>query len=405
MRKKETILLLTLAAIQFTNIMDFMIMMPLGPQLMRLLSITPQQFSLLVAAYMFSAGIFGFLSSFIVDRYDRKTVLRTTYIGFLLGTLACALAPTYVTLILARTVAGLFGGILSSTVLSVVGDAVPHERRAAAMGIVMAGFSAASIFGVPFGLYMANVFDWHAPFFFLVGACSIIFILVSYVIPSMKSHVDPNHRISLQALKHIAQSPNQISALLLTVFLMLGQFTIIPFLSPYMVANVGFTEHQLAYIYFLGGLVSLVSSPIVGKVADKFGKPKVFTIFAFISLLFIFVITHLPPMAIGMVLIITTLFFIVVGGRMIPAMAMVTSAVRPQNRGSFMSINSSVQQFTAAIASFMAGAIVVKSSDGHLQHYGYVGYIAMAATLISIYLIRKIRPVDAKAEGDFAAVG
>ena len=394
--KKERILLLILATVQFTSIMDFMIMMPLGPQLMRLFHITPQQFGFVVSAYTISAGIFGFLAAFIIDKFDRKNVLLVIYIGFTIGTFACAMAPTYTFLLLARILTGAFGGVIGALVLSIVGDAIPFERRATAMGTVMAAFSVASVFGVPFGLFIANKFDWHAPFFFLAIIATLVAALIYFFIPKMNTHIQEKKQgtNTFVILTDILKNNNQLRALLLMILLMMAQFSIIPFISPYMVSNVGFTEHQLAYIYLLGGAFTIFTSPLVGKLSDKFGKAKIFTIFVLISVFPLFLITNMGRAPIPLALVITTIFFITVGGRIIPAMTMITGTVAPRNRGSFMSINSSVQQLTAGIAAFIAGAIIQKSKKGELLNYEYVGFIAITASLLCIIIARKLKSVD-----------
>lgn len=396
MTKKERLLIFVLAAIQFTHIMDFMIMMPLGPQLMRLFNINPTQFGLIVSAYTFSAGVSGFLGAFLIDRFDRKKAVQFMYLGFTVGTIACALAPNYMLLVLARALAGMFGGVMSALILSIVGDTFTYERRASAMGAVMAAFSFASVLGVPFGLYLANTFSWHAPFFFIGGLGVIVFVLITLVIPQMNAHVKKDIKPSspIQVITNITSNPNQLRALLFMVLLMFGQFSIIPFISPYMVKNVGFTEHQLMYIYLIGGGLTIFTSPLIGKMADKYGKPKVFTIFAILTVIPLFLITNMPQIAIGWALVVTSMFFVTVGGRMIPAMTMITSTVKPQNRGSFMSINSSVQQLSASLASFIAGAIVMENANGKIDYYNIVGYIAIAAGIIAVYVGRGLKVAE-----------
>lgn len=394
--KREKLVLFSLALIQFTHIMDFMIMMPLGPQLMRIFSISPAQFGMIVSAYTFSAGIFGFLGAFFIDRFDRKMALLFIYSGFIIGTLSCSLAPTYHWLLAARVFTGMFGGIAGALILSIIGDSIPNERRASAMGVVMAAFSAASVFGVPFGLYMANKFSWHAPFLF-IGCIGLgIITLVSFVIPNMKEHIVTKieRQGPLQVITNVTSNPNQLRALLLMFLLMVGQFSVIPFISPYMVANVGFSESDLTYIYLIGGFFTIFSSPMVGRLADKIGRFKVFTIFIFISLIPLFGITNMPKVSMPYVLVITSIFFICAGGRMIPASTMITSSVLPKHRGSFMSINSSVQQLSSSLAAFMAGLIVQKNASGQLENYNYVGYIAIAASLLAIVVASKIKMVD-----------
>lgn len=396
MLKKERILLITLAAINFTNIMDFMIMMPLGPQLMRIFDITPQQFGLVVSAYTLSAGISGFCSAFFVDRFDRKSILTFLYTGFLIGTLACGLAPTYALLLTARILTGLFGGVLGALILSIIGDVIPFERRGQAMGMIMAAFSVASVFGVPFGLFIANQFDWHAPFIFLaIIGLPVMYFVLKYV-PSITDHIHnkENRPNPVAILQGITSDPNQRKAISLMMMLMFGHFSIIPFLSPFLVSNVGFEESQLAYVYAVGGVLTIFSSPLIGKWADKFGKLKIFTIFVLLCTVPIFLLTNMPRVEIWMALIVTGAFFVFSGGRFIPAQAMVTSTVKPETRGSFMSISSSLQQLSAGAASYIAGVIVVKQPSGELLNYNWVGYISIVATVICLFLARRIRTAD-----------
>lgn len=391
---KERILLFTLAAIQFTNVVDFMIVMPLGPLLKRIFDINPQQFGLIVSAYTFSAGISGFAGAFFIDRFDRKTALLTTYIGFTIGTLACALAPTYETLLLARILTGIFGGVLGALVLAVVGDAIPFERRGAAMGTVMASFSLASIFGVPFGLFLATKMGWHAPFLFLVGIAVIVAVMMYFYMPHMHAHLikDKPKTNPLTVITQITSNKTQMFALLLMFMLMIGQFGVVPFISNYMVANVGFTEEELTYIYMAGGAFTIFTSPLIGKLADRYGNIRVFTIAILVSIVPMFLITNMPQIHIIYALMVTSLFFITSGGRMIPATTMITATVNPQSRGSFMSINSSVQQISAAIGSLIGGMVVIQDASGKMHNYQYVGYIAIATSIVAIFIARQLRP-------------
>lgn len=396
MTTKEKLILFVLAAVQFTHIVDFMIMMPLGPQLMRIFKINPQQFSLIVASYTFSAGIFGFLGAFVIDRFDRKTAFTFAYIGFTLGTLACGLAPTFHFLMAARILAGAFGGVLGALVLSIISDIVPLERRASAMGIVMTAFSAASVLGVPIGLALANKFTWNAPFLFLAGITTIITIVIIKVIPSLTGHLQSKatRPKPIEVITNVTNDKNALRALLMMSLLIFGQFSIIPFLSPYMVYNVGFQESQLPFIYFCGGIGTIFTLPLIGKLADKHGRLKIFTYAIFLSAVPVITITNLGQLPVYAALIITTIFMIFVGGRMVPATTMVTSTVNPKNRGSFMSFNSSIQQLSSGIASFSAGLIIVKNTDGSLSHYNWIGYFAVAASLLSLYVAQKLRSAD-----------
>ncbi len=393
--KNERILLLLLAAAMFTHIMDFMIMMPLGPQLMRIFDITPRQFSLLVASYTITAGVSGFFSAFLVDRFDRRQSLLFVYTGFALGTLACAFAPTYEILLITRSLAGGFGGVLGALVLSIVSDAIPLERRAKGIGTVMASFGLASVVGVPFGLFIASKSSWHAPFLLLGILSFLIAILIFFFIKPMTGHIKEKHTSPFEILKRIFGRPNARLGLLFTSTLMLGHFTIIPFIAPYMVGNVGFSESELALIYLIGGVCVLFFSPWVGKMADKHGRLKIFTIFGLLAIIPVLLITNLTPVPVWVALIVTAIFFIFSNGRMVPSTTMETAIILPENRGSYMSIRSSVQQLTSGLASFIAGLIIVEKPPifgevKSLANYNYVGYIAIGFSLLAIYLARKL---------------
>lgn len=393
MNSRERIILLLLAALNFTHILDFMIMMPLGNYLMPYFNISSQQFSMLVAAYTFSAGISGFLAAFFVDKYDRKQVLLLAYVGFLIGTLCCAISPTYSLLLISRVVAGIFGGLIGAQVLSIVADLIPYERRGTAMGIIMAAFSVASVFGVPFSLYLANIFNWHGPFFFVAGLGIILIPFLMKYLPKMDTHIKlaGGEKVGpLRLIKDIAQDKNQMLALALSATIMLGHFMIIPFLNPFMEFNKGFSKVQTPMIYMVGGALTLVSSPFLGKLADKIGKHRLFVMMALITTIPIALVTNLPDFPFYQVLCITGFWFVVSTGRMIPAQAMVSNVVSSERRGSFMSINSSVQQIFVGLASVISGLIVVKRTDNVILNYDTTGYISIAITLISIYFVSKL---------------
>ncbi|MEJ6980431.1 MFS transporter [Pedobacter sp. P351] len=391
MNPKEKIILLLLAAVNFTHILDFMIMMPLGNYLMPYFDISSQQFSMLVAAYTFSAGISGFLAAFFVDKFDRKKVLLTGFSGFLLGTLFCAFSPSYSILLGSRIVAGIFGGLIGAQVLSIVADLIPYERRGAAMGIIMAAFSLASVFGVPFSLYLANIFNWHGPFYFVAGIGTLLIPFLIRYLPRIDAHTNTEARVNpLVLLKDIGKDKNQLLALALSATIMLGHFLIIPFLNPFMEFNMGFSKVQTPMIYMVGGALTLGTSPLLGKLADKIGKHRLFVTMAIIAVFPIALITNLPPFPFYLVLAVTGFWFVVSSGRMIPAQAMISNVVASERRGSFMSINSSVQQIFVGIASVMAGLIVIKTPTNAILHYEITGYISIIITLLSIFFVSRL---------------
>lgn len=391
--KNERILLLTLAVVQFNHIVDFMLMMPLGPQLMRALAIDPREFSLLVSSYTFSAGIFGFAGAFFLDRFERKRALQLVFIAFVLGTLACGLAHSYALLMASRIFTGAFGGLLSSLVLAIVGDAIPLERRSSAMGIIMSAFAVASVVGVPAGLFIASHYGWNMPFILLAGFSVFAHLAILRFIPVMDTHLQSQsrHPDLLEPIRMVATHPDQQRALLLQFLLMMGHFSLIPFLSPYMVSNVGFTEHELPLIYLFGGIVSIISLPLIGKLADRHGRYKVLTFGILLSVIPQFLLTNLPVVPVWTALAITTFFFITTGGRNIPASTIITSTASPGQRGRFMSINVAVQQLSSGLAAYVAGQIISKDISGQLLHYNRVGYLAIGFSVAGLYIARKIR--------------
>ena len=389
--RSEKTLLIVLGAIQFTHIVDFMIMMPLGPQLMRILNIQPEQFSWLVSAYTFCAGGTGILSAFFLDRFDRKRSLLFFYAGFTLGTLACALANGYYQLLAARALTGAFGGVLGSLVFAIVGDIIAPEKRGTAMGVLMGSFSLASIFGVPFSLYLANHGSWQTPLFILAGVSLLVGLVIMRLMPPLRGHLLGPRSSSWEFLRRVLFQKRPSLALLLVGSMVFGQFALIPFLSPSLVANAGLREDQLPMIYLVGGLFSIISSPIIGRWSDRFGAARVLLITASISLLPFIIITHLGPIGLFGILSSCALFFTCMGGRMVPTITLATGSVLPQYRGMFMSLSSSLQQFAAAFAAFIAGQIVVRTSGGRLEHYNQVGYIAIALTFVSLIIAYFLR--------------
>ncbi len=382
------------AAVQFTNILDFVIIMPLGPQFMRVFSVGPQEFGLIVSSYTFSAGISGLIGAFFIDRFDRRTAMLILYAGFTVGTGLCAFAPSYQLLIAARLLAGSFGGVLSSLIFATVGDVVPYERRGAAMGIIMSSFSVATVIGVPMGLYIAAHLGWHSTFLSLSGLSAVILFIGYKAIPSIKGHLaEGPHRSPKQTIKLMLFNANHLRAFAFMIVLMFAGFSVIPFLSPYLVYNSGLKENELTYVYALGGLFTMFTSRYIGKLADRYGKQRLFIIVATISTVPIVMITNISAAPLWTILASSTIFFILVSGRNVPALALITESVHPANRGSFMSFMSAVQQWSAGLASFLAGLVIATTTAGALLHYEWVGAFAVVATVVCLFLVRQLHVV------------
>jgi predicted MFS family arabinose efflux permease len=388
----ERLLLLVLAAIQFTAIVDFLIILPLGPQYMRVFGITPGQFGVIVSAYALSAGISGVATGFVLDRFDRKRALLVLYFGFTIGTLFCALAPTYHLLVAARVVAGAFGGVAGALILAIIGDVVPEERRGAAMGLVMSSFSVASICGVPIGLLLAASLNWHLPFFVLAGLSLLILGASARILPPLRGHMhhgQGQHPVA-RMVAVLSHSDHQMSFLFMALLSFTG-FIIFPNIANYMVWNVGLTEKQLPLIYLAGGLFTVFSMNWIGRWSDRAGKHRVFTLMSLAAIVPILILTNLPRVSLVAAVSTSTLLMVCMSGRMVPAMALMTASIEPRYRGGFMSINSSVQQFACGVAAYVSGQLLTQTPTGELAHFPLLGVASILCALVCIYLARFLK--------------
>jgi MFS transporter, DHA1 family, inner membrane transport protein len=390
-RSSERTLLLLLAAVQFTHILDFMVIMPLGEQLMRELAIGPGQFSHLVAAYTISAGVVGLLTAPFMDRFDRRKVLLLVYAGFFIGTLACAFSTTAEMLLVARAICGAFGGVSGATIMAIVGDIVPPQRRASGMGVIMAAFAAAAALGVPFGLYLAQKFRWEMPFFLIAGMGVVVWLLIYVTLPPIRAHLDDTPAHHFKAFFELLRDANAGRALLFMSALVMGHFSIIPLLAPFLVSNAGLPEKELFLIYMVGGICSALTAPLCGRLADKFGRLRVFAILIAVACVVTLWISNSGPMPVWAVLISAGLFFTFASGRFIPAQAILSLAVPSRRRGSFMSLTSCTRDLTSGITSSIGGWIVTKSPTGQLVSYDKLGWLAVVASLISLWLASRVR--------------
>lgn len=391
----ERLFLFTLAGIQFTHILDFMIMMPLGPQLIRVMGLSTPEFGLLLSSYTFTAAASGLFAATYIDRFDRRKLLLSLYVLFILATLFCGLASNYSTLLIARAMAGAFGGVLGAMVQTMVADVIPFERRGQAMGTVMTAFSLSTVAGVPLGLLLANhipALGWRAPFFFIV-LLSCGFLAIAYrLLPSLTAHLErPLQGNIFVQIYRVAKEPNHLRAFGFVALLMMAGFTVIPYIALYVTANVGMPESFITVVYLCGGAATFFTSRLIGTLADRHGKTRLFKWLALASFIPLLITTHLVPVPWWLVLINSTAFFILVPGRMIPGMALVSAAAHPQVRGTFMSLVSSVQMFSSGLASLLAGLIISRTASGQIAHYNLVGYLAVACGLLAIWLAHRLK--------------
>jgi predicted MFS family arabinose efflux permease len=393
-KKNERFILLTLSGIQFTSVLGFMIMMPLGPQFIRLLHISTPQFSLLLAAYTFTAAASGLLAATYIDRFDRRKLMLALYALFMLATLACGLAPDYPALLVARALAGAFGGILGAMVQTMVADVIPFERRGRAMGVVMAAFSVSAVAGVPLGLLLANNFPalgWRAPFFFIVLLSSGVLFAGYKLLPNLTGHLNQirQDNIFTQVFK-VAKDPSHMRGFAFIALLMMGSFTVTPYIPLYMIFNLEMPESFITIVYLCGGAATLCTSQVIGRMADKYGKLKVFRLIALSAFVPVLITTHLQPVPWWIVLVNSTLFFILVQGRMGPGMAMIGAVPAQHVRGTYMSLVYTVQMLSFSLASLVTGFIVTRTPTGQLQHFNLVGYLAVGCGLLTILVAQQL---------------
>jgi predicted MFS family arabinose efflux permease len=406
--KNEKLLLVILAAIQFTNIVDFMIMMPMGDILKKQLDISPQQYGILVSSYGIAAFITAFAGVFYLDNLDRKKALLYAYFGFIVSTMSSAILPNtdnvqlnYYLFILTRVMTGLTGGLLGGLVMSIIGDVIPLERRGKAIGMVTMAFSLAAILGMPVTLTLVDLFDnnWHVPFYLVSGLALPFWYLAYKKIPPLGDHLKIRTKSydRTETIRLALNTREQRNALFFTFLLVLGQFTVISFMTPYYINNVGLAQSDIKWIYLVGGTATVLTSFSIGRMVDKIGRFRVFTIFAWLSLVPVFAVTNLPTVPLYVVLIIASLFFIFISGRMIPANTIATSVVLPQHRAGFMSLNSAMMSLSSGTSGLISGAIIFQeTASSPLQNYPLVGIVAASSTLTALLIVRLLKRFDAE---------
>lgn len=387
----ERFFLLTLAGIQFSHVLDFMIMMPLGPILMTAFGIDTHEFGLLVASYSFSAAVSGVLAATFVDRFERKRLLLVVVALFALATLACALAPGYSTLLLARGMAGVFGGVMGALIHTMIGDAIPFSRRARASGIVASAFSLSTIAGVPLSLWLANHLGWRAPFA-LIALLGVVFMLVGLrFLPELRHHLAEEKRAHLLSdTFSVLADGNHLRALLFSALIIFSGFTVIPYITIYAVGNVGIAQADIPIVYLVGGFATFISARLIGHWADHHGKVEIYRRVGLLAMVPLLVLTHVGVLPLWGWLICSTSFFVLLSGRMIPAMAIIASAAQPKLRGTFMSLNGTVQSLSMGLATTLAGFLVNMDDSGRMVGYPLVGYVAVVANLAAIWCASRI---------------
>jgi predicted MFS family arabinose efflux permease len=381
-----------LAFLQFAVILDFMLMSPLGALIMPSLSITPAQFGSVVSAYAFAAGISGLLTAGFADRFDRKKLLLFFYTGFIAGTLWCGLARSFESLLLARVVTGLFGGVIGSVVLAIATDLFAPQMRGRVMGFIQTAFAASQVLGIPFGIYLSNRWNWHIPFIALAALGLLGGLLIAGYMQPVAEHLKlPQERGVFDHLLHTLTERRHTLSFVSVLFLATGGFMLMPFSSAFTVGNLGISLHDLPIIYLVTGIATIFIGPLVGKAADSFGKLRVFFFGTAVMIVMVLIYTHLGISTLTVVTLINVALFVGIFSRMIPFQALMSQVPAPTQRGSFNAINASISQLAGGLASLVAGHIVLQGADGRIHHYDVAGYVVVATSLLASVLLWRIQ--------------
>jgi predicted MFS family arabinose efflux permease len=381
-----------LAFLQFAVILDFMLMSPLGALIMPSLGITPAQFGSVVSAYAFAAGVAGLLTAGFADRFDRKKLLLFFYTGFIAGTFWCGLARSFESLLLARIVTGLFGGVIGSVVLAIATDLFAPQMRGRVMGFIQTAFAASQVLGIPFGIYLSNHWNWHVPFLALAALGLLGGLLIAWHMRPVAEHLKlPQERGVFAHLLHTLTERRHRVSFISVLFLATGGFMLMPFSSAFTVNNLGISLHDLPMIYLVTGIATIFIGPLVGKAADALGKLRVFFFGSTVMIATVLVYTHLGPTTLAVVTLVNVVLFVGIFSRMIPFQALMSQVPIPTQRGSFNSINASIAQLAGGLASLVAGHIVQQGTDGRIHHYEVAGYVVVATSLLACVLMWRIQ--------------
>ncbi|HMR56318.1 MAG TPA: MFS transporter [Cyclobacteriaceae bacterium] len=384
----EVFVIAILTILQFSIILDFMVLSPLGPILRPALNVSTAQFGIVVAAYAISAGLSGLLAAGFADKYDRKKLLLFFYTGFILGTLFCGLAPTYPLLLAARIFTGVFGGVIGSITFAIVTDLFLIEVRGRVMGFLQMAFASSQILGLPIGLYFANKWGWHSPFIMIVLVSIGVAIAILIYLKPIDEHLKvKTERNAFRHLIKTISTPMYIKTFAATTLLATGGFMMMPFGADFGVNNLKISLDQLPMLYMITGIASMILGPLLGRASDSWGKYRMFVAGSILMIFVVIIYCNLGPTPIWVVVILNIVMFAGISARMISSQALVSAVPDQTDRGAFMSLNAATQQISGGIASYIAGMIVVQASTGELLHYDTLGYVVAVSIIITIGLI------------------
>jgi len=389
--KYQVFIIGLLAILQFTVVLDFIVLSPLGAQLIHVLHLTTSQFGMAVSVYAFSAGISGIFAAGFADKFDRKKLLVFFYTGFITGTFLCGIAPDYPFLLVARIITGLFGGVLASISFAIITDLFKLQVRGRVMGYVQMAFASSQVMGVPVSLYFANKTGWHAPFLLITGVSIIELLVILVFMKPINAHIKlQKKQNAFRHLLNTAVHPDYLWAFIVNTLLIMGGYMLMPFGSAFAVNNLGVAMTSLPLLYFITGIFAMAAGPVIGRISDKKGKFSVFRFGTLLAMVMILIYCNLGHTPLWIVIVFNVVLMIGFLSRIISSSALLTAVPNASERGAFMGVNSSIQQISGGIASVIAGFIVVQTANGSLKHYDTLGYIVSASMIATIIIMRSV---------------
>lgn len=388
----QILVVIILAVTQFTVVLDFMIMSPLGDILMKSMHLIPSEFGLAVSAYAFSAGFSGFLTAGFSDKFDRKKLLLFFYIGFVIGTVFCGVAHTYWFLVAARVFTGLFGGVIGSISMAIVADLFALQQRGRVLGFVQMAFGASQVLGIPMGLYIATNWGWEMPFLMVAALGMVMVGVIGLYLKPINEHLRvKNERSAFVHLWHTLARRDYRVGFAATALLSVGGFMMMPFGSAFAINNLQVTEQQLPLLFMVAGLSTLVIMPFIGRLSDRMDKYKLFVMASIWLMAMCIWYTNLSVVPLWVAMTLNVLLMAGVTSRMIPSSALTSAVPELNDRGAFMSINASLQQLAGGIAAALAGKIVVQQTNfSPLEHYDTVGYVVVAFSILGLFFMYRV---------------
>jgi predicted MFS family arabinose efflux permease len=388
--RNERRLILLIGAVQFINVLDFVMVMPLGPDFAQALGIPAAQLGVVGGAYTAAAALAGIVGSLFLDRFDRRKALGVCLIGLVLGTALGGLAWDLPSLIAARLVAGAFGGPATSVASAIIADAIPPERRGRAMGAVMGAFSVASVLGIPLGLELARLGGWQLPFFAVAGLGLVVTLLALAMMPPMTGHLSQRAQRVASPLA-LLRRPLVLLSLSASGCLMFGSFALIPNLSAYIQYNLGYPRAELGLLYLVGGAISFLTMRLAGKAADRIGSTLTTALgtAAFVLTLYGGFIRPLPSLP---VLLLFVAFMVSNSFRFVAVQVLGSRVPEAGERARFLSVQSCVQHVASAAGAMLASRLLATRPDGGLVGMEQVASVTAVLAACVPVLMSMVEP-------------